>query len=337
MADSILKFVDSFEHYGAVDVRTKWTQGFGTFGGVISGGRNGKGFQINAGGGIGRTLDNYYQRFIVAFAFKLTGETFGNQQLILINSTNTTLAVLRVNADATLSMFANTALAFTTTFSLHPNTWYFVEFKVTLSGSTNINADGELRIDGNVKGSGNADTGVNALGLLKPEAKANNISIFNASGNGNTIIDDVYMLANNGSIDYRGDLKVLAIYPDGDHSPNDWTPVGGSGGHFERVNETAPDDDGTYLESETVGQEENFDWEDVPGTVGTIKGYQYSVRARKDNEGSRAIQQTVSGGDPSSNIFLNDDYIYYVFPIDDEIDATAFNARQHGFIVVDIS
>lgn len=337
-----LKFVDSFEHYGTADVRSKWTQGFDNFGVVISGGRNGKGFQVNAGGAVGKTIDNFYSTWIISFAFKCTGETFANQLLSDLRSTGSSIATIQVNADATLSIRCNgnTRIVDTSTFSLHPNIWYYMEWKTTISGSSDLQVDSILKIDGDIKAQGTHATGINQDTLIYPHAAANNFVCDNASGNGATIIDDVYILASSDpDLDFRGDLAVLAIYPDGDTGENNWTPVGGSGDHFERINEHAPDEDTTYLESDTDGQAENFDWEDVPGTVGVIKGYQYSVRARKDNEGFRVIRQTqgdsaAAPDQETDDIYINDSYLYYTYPIDDELSPSDFNARKHGFKVI---
>lgn len=335
-----LEFVDSFEHYGTLDPRTKWTQGAGTYGSITNSGRNGKGFAINAAGEISKTL-TYHGEWIVGFAAKVSTAipNFTSADFLVGRSSGTSIFNLRINADATISLCCNNnavVIATTTAFSLHPDTWYYFEVHISLSGSSNITVDATLNVDGEEKATGSAASGINILSLLYPHAQINNF-IFGSisSANGTTYIDDVYIVS--GESAFRGDLKILAIYPNGDATPNDWTVNTGSAAHYTYVNEHAPDEDTSYLKSNTVDQTEDFNWEDVAASVGTIKGYQYSLLARKDNEGHRAINHTRDGVEEGTKIFLNDDYIYYHKAIDGDISPATFNARTHGFKVKDIT
>lgn len=333
-----LQFVDGFEHYGSVSLESKWTQPINLGGQISSAGRNGKCLEVVSGGGMGKTLNDFFPSMLIAFAIKVPN-TFGNNQLVIVRSTGTEIVRLRTQADGTLNVqAANGNILFTTSFSIKSNQWYFFELKVDLSGSSTLTADAELRIDGDVKGSGSASTGITIANLVYPHAEANNFELFYGGVTGPTYYDDLYVLGDSSTISYRGDMKILAIYPNGDFTPNAWTPVGTGTDHYTYINEHAPDDDGTYLKSNNVNDAENFDWEDVAASVGTIFGYQYSVRAMKDNENSRAIRLT-EGADPlspaqeSDTFYLNDNYIYFTYCIDDNITAATFNARQHGFYV----
>lgn len=335
-----LEFVDSFEHYGTLDPRTKWTQGSGTYGSITNSGRNGKGFAINAAGEIGKTL-TYHDEWIVGWAAKVSNAipNFTSSDFIVIRNGGSSLANIRINADASISVYCNNngiLVATSTSFSLHPDTWYYFELHVIFSGTTNVTVTAELTIDGDEKLNGSVASGMNIVNFLYPFAQANNFLFGSiSSANGTTYIDDVYIVSGESTL--RGDLKILAIYPNGDAAPNDWTRNSGTNDHYTYVNEHAPDEDTTYLKSNTVNETEDFEWEDVAASVGTIKGYQYSLLVRKDNEGHRAINHTRDGSEEGTKIFLNDDYIYYHKPIDGDISPATFNARTHGFKVKDIT
>lgn len=343
----MFRFGDTFEMFAVTsgDPRTKWTQGFSNFGQIAANGRNGKCFQLFANGSISKTLD-YQNTWIIEWATKtVSGNgSFGGASYIL-RANNVNLATLNVLGDATLQVYAGSSLSsscFNTSFSLHPLTWYFFQLKIELSGSTDISVTATLKIDGTERGSGSHLSGINVNTLINQFAEGNNHIFSDWAGQG-VYLDDLRIMDGQGPSpfdDFLGDLKGLMIVPNGDVQ-TEWTPFGPGTDHFERVNEQVSDDDITYVKSNTIDQKENYDWEDVPASVGEIKGYQYSLFARKDNEGSRAIRQT-EGDDASSgdqegpDIVLNDNYIYYTWTINNVLDTATFNARRHGWRVIEV-
>ena len=64
------------------------------------------------------------------------------------------------------------------------------------------------------------------------------------------------------------------------------------------VDDTTPDDDTTYVGSNTVGDKDLYDYGSISATSGTIYAVKPMLYARKDDSGSRSICSVVkeSGG-----------------------------------------
>jgi hypothetical protein len=93
---------------------------------------------------------------------------------------------------------------------------------------------------------------------------------------------------------------------------------------------------------------ELYDWEDIAAFTGTIKAVQYSVYARKDDEGARVLQllEGTTGTNTLTNaitgladIYLNDNYDYHHVGVDTSPTTgsgwtvTDFNADRFGYKV----
>jgi hypothetical protein len=68
--------------------------------------------------------------------------------------------------------------------------------------------------------------------------------------------------------------------------------------HFEKVNEVPPDEDTSFVASDTPGEQELFTLQGLPTILGdgTIYGVQVSVFAKKDNAGTRQIKPLLNPG-----------------------------------------
>jgi hypothetical protein len=344
----MLRFLDSFDHL-TIDPLSgpplngnalqKWTSKGTTGIAVVANGRNGQGLKIFPGSAISKTIDQQVT-WIIGWAvmFLDTGAQPGPNMLFLANI-NTTLFNLQHNADSTFSLYAGNTLNLigTSSFSTRPNIWYYLEAKVSFSGSNPILCTATFKVDGSTKVSGAAPTGVNIANLIAQTATANFISLGSSGSTGGIIIDDVYMFDASGikNNDFAGDIEIGVVFPDGDVLTQ-WTPNGISGGHFKCVNENPPDGDSTYISDSVAGHDDNFTWQDISSLTGVIKGLQYSAYARKDDEGTRTIKLTIQNANAlSQQFFLNDDYNYYSTPMDtDSFGAdwtvASFNAATFG-------
>lgn len=335
-----LRFGDSFEPYASGNLLQMWTLGSGS---IIPGGRNGQGLQVGAGASIQKTLD-YQSTWILGFAVNF-GTVGFNTSLCFFGAPFTshvgaTLAVVTIENDGTVSAYGGTTHLIGNsagTLVLHANTWYYFEVKVTYSGSSPISVTTVVKVNGQTIINGTAITGINSTDLIIQDAKSDYFGISGLSGFGNTIFDDVYICDGTGIVnnDFLGDIKILAVYPITDETTQ-WTPIGGVS-HFSLVNEHPPDDDTTYIESNTVGQIDDFLFQPISTFSGTVPGVLYSIYARKDDEGTRSIKHTVSGAPPVGvpEIFLSDLYVYTKVPFDTDPDGGgwtvgAFNVKHFG-------
>lgn len=350
----MMLFMDGCEHYDEdVTIDLKWTVNNGCS--STGAGRNGRG--INIGGELGKTLP-YGVSWVVGYAvkFNTTLGWGGEGQLYqLMQAGQFTLGWATVQSDGTISLRSGNALIANSgdfagkSFSFHPQTWYYIEFKTTLSSMTN--SDGVTqdiavtmvcRVNGNIVCSGGpTDSNINIDGLLIPQPSANYHAFFNGGVvDGNTTIDDIGIALINGHgtvNDFFGDMKLGALFPIQDEQ-TDWN-VNPPGHSFSTINEQFPDGDISFVYSNNVGDTDNFDWEEINPFAGDIVAVHYGVYARKDDEGTRSFQLTMNGmkiGDP---IFPGDTYVYYFVCLDADPNGIAwtqevFNETTFGFTLL---
>ncbi len=137
---------------------------------------------------------------------------------------------------------------------------------------------------------------------------------------------------------YYGDIRIVALFPNGDGATLQWTPSTGVT-HYLMVN-THPVDLTKYLKDLTPGDIDTWDWEDCPGFSGTIPAINISMDARKDDEGTKSFKIVVgnTGTEAESDEFFVSNLTpeYYEFGL--ELDPgtglpwtqVGFNAKQFG-------
>lgn len=308
---------------------------------ILQAGRNGTGLRVNSGGSFGKAL-KHSATWTSGFAYKLSGIQ-SNNAIYAIQNNDANLFVLTADTDGTLSMRSGTNFSetfATSTRSLLEEKWYYIEVTVSFSGSTPVTTTAELRINGQVQASGSRVTSFNANQLLSGDATAN-FHVFaglNGAANGFTL-DDLYI---KNSANYYGDIRIIAIYPDGDGATLDWTPISGTD-HYLMVN-SHPVDLSKYLYTLTPGDIDTWDWQNVPGFSGTIKAVNISMDARKDDEGTKSFEIVVgnTGTEANSDEFFVSDLTpeYYEFSLEED-PATSlpwtqagFNAKQFGIKLI---
>lgn len=343
-----LRFLESFDHYQATaDIYRKWT-GVGANVSITPNGRNGQGCIL--GESLFITIDQQ-ATWTIGFAVNFTaGPAFGNAVLYELFQVGgeplaPSLCSIFINSDGTFSIRGNNhsqILANSTPgFSLQMNTWYFFELRVVLSSLANfMTVNASLRVNTATRAttSGPVTTGVNINSLLFPQATGN-VHFWAGAGSGVTL-DDIYINDGTGAYNnsFAGDVSIICFRPNGDVTTQ-WTPTGG-GASFTQVNETYPNGGATNISDLTPGDVDNFDWQDLNPLIGSIVGLQYLVYAQKNNQGTRTIKMTIGPTGAfeqlSSEIFLDDSFVYYRLPTD--VDpatgvpwtVVGFNAKRFG-------
>lgn len=323
----MLLFADGFDHYNSLP--EKWTTSNGA---AISSavGRNGNGCDISFGA-ISKTLVPR-SSLVVGFALQLATSGVWGGVLYSLNAVSTSsstasLLALRVEPDATLSLFAGTSGALITntagTFAFMSGVWYYIEMKFELNGSAPIVCTAELRVNGVVVGSGAGNTTFNSNALLLQVAKGN-YHVFNGMNqtSTHTWIDDLYINDQTGVVgggsfanDYRGDVVVgPGIFPISDVIVG-LSSTGGNG--WSQIDDHPPDGDATYVFGSTAGVYSNYLFNPVTSLIGEIQAAQLCMFMRKDNEGQRVVAPVV-GNDlyEGPQISLSDSYFFYTFPMD---------------------
>lgn len=338
-------FADSFAHYSFAQIFRKWTYSQ-SFSGQLMSGRDGRqGLGISSGS-IAVTIPHQDTQ-IVGLATKYPGNPGG---VILYHThVDQTIIGVKVLRDGTLTYtflegFPDQTTLGHSDMALQQGIFYYVESKCVISSSGGkIHVDAELRIDGNpvIVVSGTAATSTIAGSLTLGTATFNGLKLGGAGGPGFNVFNDLYILDGNSGINdgFLGDIVVEALYPNGDvGGQNNWT---GSSPHYAQINEHIPDDDTTKLTSNTVGQDENFEWEDIATFAGTIPFVHYLICARKDDAGIRKVQLTgdTAATPVGSAGYLNESYNYYRTvmdqdPLGGDWSVSGFNGHKFGFKVV---
>jgi len=209
-----LLFTDSFDLYNTFS--QKWDSGGG---GTISAtfartGRNG----INLNG---QTINkNFTSRatYIVGFAINFLNFTSGETQIFGLLDSGTYQVSVGVDIAGNVKAYrgnASTLLGTGSSIYTPLNVYHYIEFKVTINGSTGTLA---IQLDGvqilNLTGLNTAPSGNNT---------ANQVRLNSSSCS--SALDDVYVCDNAGSINntFLGDIAVLAQLPSANGTTNNYT------------------------------------------------------------------------------------------------------------------
>ena len=289
---------DTFDAYGS-DQLTKWDNFGGPFSGITAGagrnGTNGLTFFDN-----GRALKAFpvCSGWLAAFAFKsivvdsslftfVASDGVGNSSMVLTVGTNSLGGFYALIPGNTPSVSAGSLFV--------GSSWGHLQIQVTATGTGGIGNpqnmfvtfsvyfNNVLVLSGSGTVSGVRSTGINYLGFL-----------VNAGGQV-WAFDDFYLKNSlvDGDIDPDGDLRGLALLPDGVGAYSDWTTSPSASINFQMVYENPDDQDATYVYTRIPGAMDSYRFPDVSLPVSAhIYGVQQNVVARKDNAGSRLFAPT---------------------------------------------
>jgi hypothetical protein len=173
-------------------------------------------------------------------------------------------------------------------------TWVYVELKVKCSS-----ASGEAYVKVN------GATVLSATGIDTANMSANNyftsIGVGGSEGTSGagaiTYFDDFYYCDDTGAVNngFLGDVQIQAIYPEADTATADWTPSN-AGDNYVEVDDATPDDDSGYVSSNTPGDDDLYEMQDISSTATTIFGLLCNARVKKDDATVRAYALLVESG-----------------------------------------
>ena len=348
-----LDFIDSCAHSAnsgsQIPPSRKWT----SYGNVSYSQAQARkaGWSLAVNGSVSKTLAYKNERwFGCAYYFPVSSSYASN--FMGFSSGGQLVAYITIESDLSLSIYSggnNTRIwnsgaahLYTTADRMH-----YYEFHCLIGGGTPITVTCGLSVDGQLWTSGQAGScNFNASNLLINSAYMNQISIGAPTGGSYTgYACDIYCV-NSDTTDinghattlnaFLGDVSIEVTLPITDQTVN-WTPSSGSS-HFTLVDEIPPDDDTTYVYSDTTSQNETFTFTQLIGFTGTLLGAQLLIYAKKDAEGSRAFVGEI-GGTILTNLmgttnYLYDYYDYFLFPLDTN-NGTAwtpanFNSQTFG-------
>jgi hypothetical protein len=200
--------------------------------------------------------------------------------LFILDGTSEQISV-RTNDSGVLTVSREDTLLATGTTVLTSNTWYYVELKFTINGSTGVV---ELHLNG--------ATEIASTGSLNTKATANvQWNGFGIAGSNNSAkYDDIYALdtSTGTNTTFLGDVRVIPVYPAAAGFYGDWTPNGGT--NVGCVDGMFEDGDSTFNMSATANNIDSYEMQDLPVASGsTVYAVQPIIVGRKDAGAARTI------------------------------------------------
>lgn len=326
-----LRFFDGWDHYTTGDVTEMWTaiDGSATGQAIASGTgrRSGNGWTSSSTlRGLNVAIPST-STVIIGFALNMGAAPGSAANIIEFRETATLHIALRINTDLSVSVLRNTTVLGSSAAGVVTASGYcYLELKTLINDSTGTY---EVRINGaNVLSGTGADTRNGGTGVITVAA-----ILFARSGQ---IFDDLYICDSSGSVnnDFLGDRRVDTYYPSG--NGNSSQMVGSdsnSTDNYLLVDETPPNDDTDYVQSDVVNNKDTYLFQDMSHTPASISGVMVVMNSKKDDAGSRSLcSVTRSGGTDydGSTQALSTSYTYYKQILETD-PATAAAWTQSGF------
>lgn len=169
--------------------------------------------------------------------------------------------------------------------------WYHFEVKFTANGAT---SSIEVRINGVTAYQNNSFQCGTLIGAAYGSTATTSSSVSFNLDYYKWYMDDFFIWDTTGSYnnDFIGDRRVVTLYPDADTSVADWTPNSGST-EYTQIDDSAVDGDTTYVSTNTVGHQSEYDLTAMPGNTWTINAIQTMTAARKTDAGPGSMRTDI--------------------------------------------
>jgi hypothetical protein len=329
-----LLFMDGCSHYStAAQYAEKWGAYNANY--AIPGSTNprrtgGKHLAVGSYGNASYAVGSVKSTLVAGCAFYTVGLLTGAYPISFMRNGTITVAV-RFNANGSISVVSNnesTVLGTTVVDVVTGSAWYYLEFKCTPDNS----GDYEVWVNGVSVLAGTGDTQTDS---------ASGVDEIRFSGaQGGTNFTDLYI----DDSTQHGDCRIETVMPNAAGTYSQFTPTP-SGQNSANVDDAgAIDEDTTYNASNTAGQKDTFDLEDISDISGSvIKGVQLNLTMRKDDAGNRTVTPYLRAGSAdypnAAPVIVADVYrmwkwIYETHPDTDPWDRTNFNALEAGYKLV---
>lgn len=198
-----------------------------------------------------------------------------------------------------------------------PHVWHYVEVKYKPGSHTVVRVDGATVL--NVAGAKNNS----APNLVNLHQFANLSSEFDLNDYTKRF-DDLYICDTTGALfnDFCGDVVIHAVLPNGDAGPNQMAAFGAGLANYTAVDDVPPDEDLSYLYSNTLGHKDMFTVDPLPSNIIDVLAVSVHTRVKKDAAGTSNIKvkckygsdEIESPGMPLTTIYTNKHHIFETAP-----------------------
>jgi len=273
---------------------------------------------------------------IAGFAFQVSANNVATVLVSFID-TGSLQCEVRIDSSGRITFTRNGTVLATSTNTLSPNTWYYLEAKAKVHNSTGTY---EVRINGSATNWIPAATGANTRSTANNQITG---IMLGQVTNMNHYFDDLYFADATGTAntDFLGPQTVIALRPAAAGNYAQFTP--NYGNNFGNLTKTMPDGDASFNASVTADHRDSFLLGDVPFAAGTIAAIQHVIYAKQDAGAQRVLkpmQRTSTTNRDGTAINLSTSYTYslevmQVNPADDAAYAIAdLNADEFGYTLV---
>lgn len=274
--------------------------------------------------------------WVVGFAYRTSsiGGGEGSWYPLGIRDNGVRQVELKLNSNGTISITRNqnALTGGTSVLALSANTWYYIEWKVTVADSIGANTC-QVYVNG-IQWL-NVTTGQDTKNTANATADGFYFGDENGSADGVTQdFTDIYI--DNGTT-FLGPQRVETLYPTGGGNSSQFTPSAGS--NYQCVDETPPTDDTDYVESTTAGHIDTYAMGDLSSTPASIAAVQISSTDRKTDAGAKTINHAIRRSSTNyfgADIAQGDSYLinYTIWSTDPSTSAawtaSGINAAEVG-------
>lgn len=274
-----LVFCDSVAHYSGAQAMRKYEDATFT---VIAAGRFGAGsYAIRLADTRARKTIPAQATYAMGFAFKPDSIQAGPIAEFL--DTGIAQVVLEMLADGRLRVTRAGVTLGTSAVALKGGVWCYLELKVLVdpaAGTVLVRLNGATVI--NLVGQNTRATATSQITQAGWRSQAG------VQG----YISDIYVCNTLGvkNNDVLGDCRVAPLFPAGAGAYTEFTTLVGAATQWEATDETAADDDASYIASATPGQRSTFATGNLPaGIAGVVAAVVVNHESRKDDAGTRTV------------------------------------------------
>ena len=223
--------------------------------------------------GLWYVLDSPKTTLFTGIAFYLTNVANygGNPIFWFTNTDGQTQLQIKISTAGVIYAYTNSNLG-SASKTVTSNRWYYLSVGVTFSdttGAVQIYLDGE-----EILNLTNVDTQANG------NLECQTIKFESPSRYG--YLDDFYVADDSGTVNNTiiPEVKVISLAPNADTTQKDFLPSTGTD-NYAMIDEASQDGDSSYVYSSYTGDEDLYEFEDLPADVSSVKGIKTMAKARK--------------------------------------------------------
>jgi len=300
-------FADGFDNYN--DITQIWDTSQQSNGGIVFSSGNARfpapgsltsqGIKINQNSYCRKNLPSSYATLVAGCAFQ--NFITSNTHAFFSFEDSTTLQVcLAVTVAGALQFYrglpsTNPIGSATANGVITSGIWHFIEIQVTINSSTGVVKcwlDGTLLIN---------STGLNTQ--ASGNASANQVRIGDFNNATGMFADDFYCLDTTGSAPLNaplGDSRIITKMPSSAGDLTNWT-ANGAGSNWQCVKEIPPDDDTTYVSSNTTSQRDSYTMQSA-SLVNTPNFVVGRYRYKKDDASMHTMSPLIKTPSGTTNV-----------------------------------